>query len=54
MKRTLIELIVIVGVGLFFGYVLLDYPPEPPPGICDAEGTAESCTEWWLDTMERP
>ncbi len=53
MKR-IVEVIVVVSIGLGLGYILLGYPPEPPPGVCDADGTPEECSDWWHDVMERP
>jgi hypothetical protein len=48
------EVLLLVGFGLGIGYLLLSYPPIPPPGVCDANGTPEACSDWWNDLMERP
>jgi len=52
--RQWIEIILLVGLGLGAGFLLFSYPPIPPPGVCDAAGTPEECSEWWHDIMERP
>jgi hypothetical protein len=46
--------VVMTTVGIGLCWLLSKAVPEPPPGICDATGTSESCTEWWMDQLERP
>ena len=53
MKRTLIEITILVGLGLIFGYIMFEYPPVPPAGVCDENGSAEKCNDWCQDMMER-
>jgi hypothetical protein len=52
--RTWVEVLLLVALGFGIGYLLFANPPVPPAGICDAEGTAEECVQWWHDVMERP
>ena len=53
MKR-IAEVVIVVSIGLGLGYILLEYPPTPPPGVCDSDGTPEECRDWWHDVMESP
>ena len=51
------HILVFSWVGVFLGvvsFLLFFCTPQPPPGICDSNGTAEQCVEWWQDVMERP
>jgi hypothetical protein len=52
--KGVVTVVVMSAVGIGLCWLLSWVVPEPPPGICDAAGTAESCTEWWMDQLERP
>ncbi len=52
--KHILEILLLVTIGMGIGYILLGYPPEPPPGVCDADGTPEACRDWWHDITERP
>jgi len=51
MKSWLLILFV-VAMGLGGVFLLFEYRPQPPAGVCDGTGTPEECTEWWHDLME--
>ena len=53
LTKRVLEVSLLVCLGLGIGYLMMGYPPEPPPGTCDSDGTAKECSEWWLELMER-
>ena len=54
MPKRILEFTLLASFGLGMGYLIMEHPPEPPPGVCDGSADPKECREWWYDIMERP